>query len=71
MDLYKEMLIHILSKEKVKVAFPELSICSRELIEQESYKALCKIKSILEDDTLNDVDCFEKLGSSSGGRHDF
>ena len=49
MDLYKEMRIHILSKEKVKVIFPELSIDSREIIEQESYKALCKIKSILEE----------------------
>ncbi|MEE1055782.1 MAG: hypothetical protein UH239_00850 [Acutalibacteraceae bacterium] len=47
----------------------------------ESYKALQKIKTIIEDDSLEDKECFmkieeivclfEALGSDGGNRHDF
>ena len=45
------------------------------------YRALCKIKQILEDDSLDDPECFwrieeivntlEVLGTDGGTRHDF
>ena len=51
------------------------------LFEKECYKLLEGIKGILEDDRLDDKECFERIedlvclfeerGSSCGGRHDF
>ena len=51
------------------------------VIETESYKALKKIKEIVENDDLDDRACFDRieqivrvlemLGSDGGGRHDF
>lgn len=51
------------------------------LFEKECYKILERIKTILEDDSLEDKDCFdrieriiclfEKIGSGCGTRHDF
>ena len=50
-------------------------------MELECYKALRKIKAILENDALADSECFqqieeivctfEELGSDGGSRHDF
>ena len=52
-----------------------------QIVELECYKALQKIKAIIEDDSLEDDTCFKKIeeivcafeqmGSSGGGRHDF
>ena len=51
------------------------------LFEKECYIVLERIKAILEDDSLDDKDCFEKIesivclfeeiGSDCGARHDF
>lgn len=51
------------------------------LLDSTCYIALKEIKSIIEDDTLEDEECFmriekivcllEKLGSNGGNRHDF
>lgn len=51
------------------------------IVELGCYRALRRIKTILEDDSLDDSECFqqieeivctfEELGSSCGGRHDF
>ena len=51
------------------------------LFEKECYKILESIKAILEDDSLKDNDCFDKIerlvclfeanGCGCGGRHDF
>ena len=51
------------------------------IVELECYKALAKIKAIIEDDALADSECFqqieeivcafEALGSGGGSRHDF
>ena len=51
------------------------------IVELECYKALQKIKAVIEDDNLEDESCFrkveeivcifEEMGSSGGGRHDF
>ena len=81
MDLYQEILISALSKEKMRIIFPDLEINAKEIIETESYKALQKIKEIIQDSSLDDKECFmkieeiicafEALGSGGGSRHDF
>lgn len=81
MELYKEILISALKDEDVTVVFPNLKIDGKEIVEMECYKALKEIKKVLENDSLEDKECFEKieeivcifesLGSNGGGRHDF
>ena len=82
MELYQEILCHVLANEKIQVSFPELIHTDvTEIVELECYKTLGKIKAILEDDTLADSECFqqieeivcafEALGSNGGSRHDF
>ena len=81
MELYKEILIHALAKEDMHITFPNLQISAEQIIEAKCYKALQKIKAVIEDDSLDDNQCFEKIeqivllfeqmGSDGGGRHDF
>ena len=82
MELYQEILCHVLANEKVQVSFPELvNTDITKIVELECYQVLHKIKTILEDDSLEDSECFqkieeivcafEKLGSNGGSRHDF
>ena len=82
MELYQEILCHVLANQKIQVSFPELiNTDVTEIVELECYKALAKIKAILEDDTSADSECFqqieeivcsfEALGSGGGSRHDF
>lgn len=81
MELYQEILCHVLANEKIQVSFPQLENTDvSKIVELECYKALGKIKAILEDDALSDSECFqqieeivctfEELGSN-GSRHDF
>ena len=54
---------------------------AKEIVETESYRALVKIKRVLENDDLSDAECFNKIeeivnifeamGSGCGNRHDF
>ena len=81
MDLYKEILAKILENEEVRITFPNLAFNVAEIIELECYKALQNIKAVIEDDSLDDKECFmkiekivaepERLGSGGGNRHDF
>lgn len=82
MELFQEILCHVFANEKVQVSFPELTHTdAAQIVELECYKALRKIKTILEDDSLEDRECFrqieeivcvfENLGSDGGRRHDF
>lgn len=82
MELYQEILCHVLANEKIQISFPNLiNTDVTKIVELECYKALSKIKAILEDDTLADSECFqqieeiiwtfEELGSGGGSRHDF
>ncbi|WP_317854297.1 hypothetical protein [Chakrabartyella piscis] len=81
MDLYKEILTQILEQEEIRICFPNLQLDANKLIESASYQALQKIKLILENDYLEDNECFEQieqillvfehLGSSCKNRHDF
>lgn len=82
MELYQEILRHVFANESVQVSFPGLiHTDATKIVELECYKALCKIKAILENDALADSECFqqieeivcafENLGTSCGSRHDF
>ena len=81
MELYKEILAQILSQQNAQIMFPDLHLDAKKIVETECYKALQKIKAVIEDDNLEDESCFrkieeivcifEEMGSSGGGRHDF
>ena len=81
MELYREILAKMLSEKAVKVSFEGLSVDVEKLVEMECYRTLQRIKAVIEDDSLNDSECFakieeivcvfEELGSSGGTRHDF
>ena len=81
MELYKEILAQILSQQNAQIMFPDLRLDATKIVESECYKALQKIKAVMEDDSLDDESCFrkieeivcifEEMGSSGGGRHDF
>jgi len=81
MDLWAEILAQCLSRELVQFVFPNVKQEPSAIVEGECYRALVRIKDILEDDSLQDPDCFlkieeivsviESLGSSAGNRHDF
>lgn len=81
MDLYKEILVHILSCEQAEVTFPNLKIDAEKIVETAAYMALRNIKEIIHDDSLEDDECFRKIeaiiveleaiGSGGGFRHDF
>ena len=81
MQLYEEILVNALQHQRITVHFPDLEHTCSEIIEQASYFTLQKIKAIIEDDSLTDADCFQKieriitafeeLGSNGGSRHDF
>ncbi|MBR2013392.1 MAG: hypothetical protein IJ995_04175 [Clostridia bacterium] len=80
MELYKEILIKVLERHTANVEFPTLEIDAEKIVEQECYQALLKIKEIIENESLNDAECFEKIeeiiqtlefvGSNGGNRHD-
>ncbi len=82
MELFQEILCHVLANKKAQVALPGLTNTdAAKILELECYKALRKIKAILEDDSLEDSECFdrtpkiicvfEELASGCGNRHDF
>jgi len=48
MDLYKDILAHLLPNPN-------------EIVEMKCFQALCKIKAILEDESLEDADCYAKI----------
>ena len=81
MDLYKEILLCILESEECQVVFPNIKKDLSELVEMKCYEILKKIQAIIQDDSLDDEDCFmriekiiclfEENGCSCSGRHDF
>lgn len=81
MQLYEEILLQAIRNSGEKIFssnfIPELA----EIVELVSYKALCKIKQIIQDESLSDKECFhqieeiicvlEEIGSNGGDRHNF
>lgn len=65
----------------MQVIFPDMEVDPAQIVEGRCYLALQKIKAIIEDDSLEDEECFakieeivcvfEEMGSNGGGRHDF
>lgn len=78
MELYKELLINLLQKEQLHICFPDMKLDFDKILEMECYKYLHKIKAIINDDSLTDFNCMEKIiclfkemGSKVGNRHDY
>ena len=81
MELYKEILINTLEKQRAEVYFPDLQLDAKEIVELNCYNTLKQIKAVLENDSLDDAECFEKIEQivcifekNCGGlafRHDF
>lgn len=81
MELYREILANMLASQEVQVTFPGLSLDATQIVEGVCYQTLLRIKAIIEDDSLEDSECFDKIeeivcafeeiGSSGGVRHDF
>lgn len=81
MEFYKDILINILSESHVEVTFPNIQVEISELVELKCFQTLKRIKAVIEDDSLDDIDCFnrieeiirtlENIGSNGGLRHDF
>ena len=81
MSLHKEILAKILEDEDMYIVFPNIRVSAANLVEMKAYQALEKIKMIIEDESLDDAECFmkieeivcllEDLGSNGGVRHDF
>ena len=56
-----ELLSHILAQGEVQITFPQQNEPFTQIVEGQCYQALCKIKTIIEDDRLNDSECFQKI----------
>lgn len=63
MKLFEEILIKVLMAEEININFPNLKLSATEAVEIESYKALKKIKTIIENDNLSDFECVERIVS--------
>ncbi len=81
MTLYYDMLCKILETEEFEIFLPKWNMKAEEILEIKSYQALNEIKKILENDSLDDFECFDRIekiisvfemiGSGITGRHDF
>ena len=81
MELYRDMLCRILETEEFEILLPKWDMKVEGMMEMKCYQALQEIKRILEDDELDDEECFdriekiisvfERLGGGIHDRHDF
>ena len=81
MRLYADMLEKILEEAEGKPRIFGFKINANKIIKKRCYQALKEIKAVLDNDTLNDKSCFnrigeivriyERMGSNGGIRHDF
>ena len=66
MELYQEILCHVFANEKIQVSFPELIHTDvTKIVELECYKALAKVKAIIEKTHWKTANAFNKLRRSS------
>ena len=54
MDLYQEILIHVLCGQEMKIGFPNLEGNIQALLDSACYQTLEKIKEVIHDDSLDD-----------------
>ena len=81
MELYKEIFAHALTYGQIQFVFPRKEDDILKIAENVCYQTLQKIKAIIEDDSLEDKECFykieeivcalEDIGCVGLGRHDF
>jgi len=79
MELFQEILVRAFQQGKIRIEFPEIHYA--DIVEGVCYQALKKIKEIIEDESLDDCECFRKIeavicvledvGSDGGCRHDW
>ncbi|MBP3413268.1 MAG: hypothetical protein J6K89_08405 [Oscillospiraceae bacterium] len=79
MDLYEEILAQYALRKIIHEQLSKNVACR--IVEGECYNALKRIKTIIEDDSLDDAECYKKveefvntleiLGSDGGNRHDY
>ena len=79
--MYKEILAHALTYGQIQIVFPNQDTDILKLTENICYQTLQRIKGIIEDDSLDDKECFakieqiisalENIGCVALGRHDF
>ena len=81
MELSVEILAHLLSRKNAQLIFPDLELNAKEVVAMQCYQTLCKIREIVQDSTLDNKECFERIerivcaleeiGADGGTRHDF
>ncbi len=81
MKMYEQILVKALENETVQVVFPNVKLNPTEIVQLNCYQAIEKIRDVLQNEDLEDVDCFmrieeivntlEDLGVDVDGRHDF
>jgi len=71
-------LIYDMVAETIKTAVENMNIDYTDIMSLKSMQALEKIKAVIENDSLSDFECierivkiFEQIGSNAGNRHDF
>ena len=79
--MYEQILVKALENETVQVVFPNVKLNPTEIVQLNCYQAIEKIRDVLQNEDLEDVDCFmrieeivntlEDLGVDVDGRHDF
>ena len=80
-NLLADIFIRAIATGEIQASFSGIDRTVAEVIEGICFQALSRIKTIIEDDTLDDPDCFykieeivcvlEEIGSGGGTRHDF
>ena len=82
MELYQEILVHLLKTQQIEVNIPALQPGALEhIVESICYQTLLRIQEIVQDDCFDDAECFQRIekivctfeaiGSDGGSRHDF
>ena len=84
MDIYRfyqELVARLAENEKVEVTLPGIKTPLEEMVEARCFDILWKIKEVIDDESLNDPECFQKIesiiqlledaGNGGGVRHDF
>lgn len=77
MELHERILCETIARDII----PSLHLDAEKLVEMKCYQAIRKIYAIVSDDSINDMDCFQKIEEivcaldsleiGGGGRHDF
>ena len=80
-ELLGDIVARAIAAGKIQISFNGKDCTVAEVVEGECFRAIQKIKAIIDDDSLDDRECFYKieeiicalegLGSNGGNRHDF